>query len=109
MRYKFFRKNNNIICVSSFAQKPVRAAAKCHPDDLGEFNIEYGERLAKERCDFKVATKRVKYAQKRLEAAKKAMAAAEAELRASEEYLNIAITEYEDLEKSVRNIEAEAK
>lgn len=109
MRYKFFRKNNTIICVSSFAQKPVKATAKCHPDDLGEFDVAYGERLAKERCDFKVATKRVKYAQRRLEAAKKAVADVEAELRAAEEYLNIAISEYEDLEKSVRNIEAEAK
>ena len=109
MRYKFFRKNNTIICVSSFAKKPVRATAKCHPDDLGEFDASYGERLGKERCDLNVATKRVKYAQNRLETAKRAVTDAEADLRASEEYLNIAISEYEDLKKSVRNIEAEAK
>jgi hypothetical protein len=109
MRYKFFNKGNTIICVSSFAQKPVKAYAKCHPDDSGHFDEEYGRQLALDRCDYKVAVKRSKSAIKRLDAAMKAFEAAKNELEAAKEYLNLAHSEYEECSARLKKTESEAK
>ena len=55
-RYKYFISDNKVVCVSSFAKRAVRGIAKCAPDD--KFNVEIGKKLAKLRCDEKVADKR---------------------------------------------------
>lgn len=63
MRYRFYVAENKIICVSTFAGKPVRGIAKCDPKDT--FDFDTGKKLAKARCDYKVAEKRVKRARER--------------------------------------------
>ena len=55
-RYQFYVAPNKVICVSSYAKKPVRGVAKCNPNDV--FDEEKGRRLAQLRCDYKVAQKR---------------------------------------------------
>ena len=45
-----------VVAVSSFAGKPVKAHADCHPND--EFDAEKGTKLAIARCNYKVALKR---------------------------------------------------
>jgi hypothetical protein len=55
-RYRFFKTDNKIICLSTYAKKPVRGIAKCSPNDT--FDIEIGKKLAQLRCDEKVADKR---------------------------------------------------
>ena len=57
-RYTFYKHENEIICVSHYAGKPVRAVAKCAPQD--EFDEETGKSIAKLRVDVKVAEKRFK-------------------------------------------------
>lgn len=55
-KYKYYRANNKIICVSTFAGKPVRGVAICSPND--EFDYDKGAELARLRCDAKIAEKR---------------------------------------------------
>ena len=57
-RYTFYKHDNEIICVSRYAGKPVRAIAKCAPQD--KFDEETGKSIAKLRVDIKVAEKRFK-------------------------------------------------
>ena len=63
--YKFYEFNHlradgttslRIAAVSSFAGKPVKGYADCHPND--EFDREYGYALAAARCAEKIAAKR---------------------------------------------------
>lgn len=56
-KYKFYVNGNMIVCVSHYAGKSVRGIAKCSPED--NFDLEFGKRLAKARCDLKVADKRM--------------------------------------------------
>ena len=68
-KYKFYRNNNKVIAVSTYAGKTVRGIASCDPRD--DFNEVEGQRLAAARCNTKIALKRYKRAtQKRKEAEK---------------------------------------
>lgn len=66
-RYRFIKADNKVICISTFAKKPVKGIAKCSPND--NFDLEIGTKLAQLRCDLKVADKRAnRAAEKYLEA-----------------------------------------
>lgn len=66
-RYRFIETENKVICISTFAKKPIKGIAKCSPNDT--FNSEIGRKLAQLRCDEKIANKRAnRAAQKYLEA-----------------------------------------
>ena len=97
--YKIYTHNNEVIAVTSFARRPVRAVAKCDPRDT--FNVEFGKALAVARCDVKVADKRLAAAKKRLDKANEAMIAAKREMDAAKEYFNLAQTEYVDARATV--------
>lgn len=56
-RYKFYKSDNKVFCVSTYAKKAVRGVAKCSPHD--EYDEEKGMKLAQLRCDVKVAERRV--------------------------------------------------
>ena len=63
--YKFYKHekedgSKEIIAVSSYAGKTVKAKAVCDPVD--EFDEEKGKKLAKLRCDIKIENKRLKRA-----------------------------------------------
>jgi hypothetical protein len=68
-RYTYYIAENQkqVIAVSSYAGRIVRAVAKCDPRD--EFSIETGKKLAAARCNLKVAAKRAKRANSKLEEA----------------------------------------
>ena len=53
--YKVYidEKNKTVIAVCRYAGRNIRAVAKCAPEDT--FDIEFGTKLAKARCDLKVA------------------------------------------------------
>lgn len=56
-RYKFFsNKTGKVIAVSTYAGKEIRGVAKCNPKD--QFDLVLGGKLAKARCDLKIARKR---------------------------------------------------
>lgn len=59
-RYRYYVNGNQVICVSSYAKKPVKGVAKCSPEDT--FNLEIGKQLAKLRCDAKVTKLRMRRA-----------------------------------------------
>ena len=80
-KYKYITYERNdgahvIIALSTYAKKPVKGVAVCHPDD--EFDVEKGKALAIARCNEKVAKLR---------------------LRRSEDELKMAISLYEDAKK----------
>lgn len=59
-RYQTFVTGNKVVVVSHYAGKAVRGIAKCDPKDT--FDKEVGEKLARLRCDEKIAMKRMKRA-----------------------------------------------
>ena len=61
-RYRFYKTDNKIICVSSYMGRSVRGVAKCSPND--KFDIKKGMALAAARCNEKVAKKRMERARK---------------------------------------------
>ena len=61
-RYKYYFTKNTIVCVSHYAGKAVRGVAKCAPSDT--YNQEFGMKLARLRCDCKVAELRFRRASK---------------------------------------------
>ena len=63
-KYKFIHNDRETICISSYAKKTVKGIAKASTEDI--YDKEKGELLAKARCDYKVAQKRVKNAAARL-------------------------------------------
>lgn len=60
--YKIYvdEKNKTVIAVCRYAGRNVRAVAKCAPEDT--FNVEFGTKLAKARCDVKVAKAKIQNA-----------------------------------------------
>lgn len=54
--YKYIVTPNKVIALSTYAGRPVRGIAKCHPNDT--FDVEFGKKLAAARCNYKVAVKR---------------------------------------------------
>ena len=91
--YKFYQYNHKradgseslrIVAVSSFAGKPVKGYADCHPND--EFDVEYGQALAAARCAEKIAAKRCNRAYNKVDEAKAQVAAATAHLEKMMKY-----------------------
>lgn len=91
--YKFYEYNHlradgttslRIAAVSSFAGKPVKGYADCHPND--EFDREYGYALAAARCAEKIAAKRCKRAYSKVDEAKALVNAAMAHLQKMMQY-----------------------
>ena len=65
MRYNTYTNGvDKVIVTSTYAGKTVRGIAKCSSED--KFDLEIGKKLAKARCDEKVAFKRMRSAQRRL-------------------------------------------
>ena len=81
--YKFYQfdhtradgtKSVRVVAVSSFAGKPVKGYADCHPND--EFDLEFGMALAAARCAEKIAEKRCKRAYAKVDEAQAQVVAA---------------------------------
>lgn len=84
---KFYNSDREVVAVSSFAGKPVRATAKCDPSDT--FSIDSGKELAAARCESKIAHRRCKCAKAKLERAL-------AEANKAQEQLDFAISYYKN-------------
>lgn len=91
--YKFYEFNHEradgtislrIAAVSSFAGKPVKGYADCHPND--EFDREYGQALAAARCAEKIAAKRCNRAYSKVDEAKALVNAAMTHLQKMMQY-----------------------
>ena len=91
--YKFYQFNHKradgtecirVVAVSSFAGRPVKGYADCHPAD--EFDFEYGKALAAARCAEKIAAKRCKRAYNKVDEATAQVNAAMAHLQKMMKY-----------------------
>ena len=56
-KYRYYKQDNKIIAVSTYAGKTVRGIAKCSPEDT--FDEDKGKEIAAARCNAKVAKKRL--------------------------------------------------
>lgn len=55
--YRYYKQDNKIIAVSTYAGKTIRGIAKCNPED--KFDEEKGKEIAAARCNAKIAVKRL--------------------------------------------------
>ena len=70
--YRFYLTSDNVVvAVSTYAGKTVKGAAKCAPNDT--FSLEDGQALAAARCNYKIASKRLRRADQKLTEAYQAM------------------------------------
>ena len=112
--YKFYEFNHlradgttslRIVAVSSFAGKPVKGYADCHPND--EFDREYGQALAAARCAEKIAAKRCNRAYNKVDEAKALVNAAMAHLQKMMQYEADAEASYNIASYELAAIESE--
>ena len=112
--YKFYEFNHEradgtislrIAAVSSFAGKPVKGYADCHPND--EFDREYGQALAAARCAEKIAAKRCNRAYNKVDEAKALVNAAMAHLQKMMQYEADAEASYNIASYELAAIESE--
>lgn len=93
-RYNYYFTGDTIICVSHYAGKSIRGVAKCAPAD--EYDEEFGKKLARLRCDVKVAEQRYKRANQVYDEAVMEAARADAKLDRRNDYLNSAEADLDD-------------
>jgi hypothetical protein len=92
MAYKYHVSETKVVCISSFAKRPVRGIAKCDTN-FDAFDVETGKKLARLRCDVKVSAKRKQRAEMKLDEAQAAFDEAQARLKKMQNYLSDATTE----------------
>lgn len=100
-KYKYYvnEEAGVVVCMSTYAKKPVKGVAKCSEED--KFDINTGKYLARLRCDLKVAEKRVKNAElKYSEANYKAKRAVD-HLSNMMNYCVDALAEYDSVKKEL--------
>lgn len=102
VNYKFYKSDNKVIALSSFAGKTIKGVAKCDPSDV--FSAEFGEKLAAARCNKKVAFKRLKYANAKLLEASVAAEKAQKRLSLMTDYYADSIKRYKESNDEVNNL-----
>ena len=108
MNYQYFEGNNKVVCVSTFAGKPVRGVAKCDVSS-DYFDIEVGKKLATARCDCKINHKRVNSAKRKLAEALKAEEYAKERVEKMRKYLADSTADYDIAELNRISIENSLK
>lgn len=106
-KYVYYRSDNKIIALSTYAGKTVKGYAKCSPED--EFSNETGKELAAARCNARVAVKRVKNAQKKWHEAVQACLKAERHMNAMAKYYEDSVDRLKIAEAQVEYILNEIK
>ena len=105
MAYKYHVSETKVVCISSFAKRPVRGIAKCDTN-FDTFDVETGKKLARLRCDVKVSEKRAQRATTKLAEAQVAFEAAKARLEKMQNYLSDATTELAQAQNDLAAFEA---
>ena len=84
-KYKFYKHGNDIIAVSTYAGKTVKAYAKCDPRD--SYDEQAGKELAAARCNAKIAAKREARARRKVAEAQAQLEAARQHYEKMAQYL----------------------
>ena len=93
-----------IIVVSRYAGKVVRGVAKCSPGDT--YDVEKGEKLARLRCDEKIAEKRVARSQEAYADAVANLVKAQKRVEAMKQYMDDAAAEYDEIQEELAKLTA---
>lgn len=103
MNYKFYvTEDKRVICVSSYAGKTVKGIAKCNPEDT--FDLDTGKKIAKARCDYKIAKKRVVRAREKHAAATRLVGDAREYQAKMQSYYNDAFGEFMKAHEELDNL-----
>ena len=95
MDYFYSVGNNKVVCITHYRGKSIRGIAKCDTEyDL--FDPEVGMKLAKLRCDLKVAEKKMHDREDSKLAAEKALKTAEAHYVSTTRRHQVAVNNYND-------------
>jgi hypothetical protein len=105
MAYKYYVSENKVVCLSTFAKRPVRGIAKYDPNN-DTFNEEAGKKLSRLRCDVKIYVKRKNRAEMKLAEAQEALRAAQARVIKMENYLQDSTQQLADAQKELADYEA---
>lgn len=101
--YRYVKHGNEVIAISSFAGRTVKGKAKCHPNDI--FDFEYGSKLTAARCNQKIAFLRWKRACKKFQDAKAARLRIQREFNDCCDYLTNACKQLEKAYLEVGELE----
>ena len=100
--YKFVHTGNMVIAITTYAGKTVKGYAKCHLSDT--FDQEFGEKLAKARCNVKVAKKRAARARKKYAEAERLLAQAESQVHKMASYMTDSAEAVVIVEKELQDL-----
>lgn len=92
-----------VVATSTYAGKPVRGVARCHPND--EFDIDKGIQLAVARCNLKVAAKRQERACRKVKEAKMALYEAQVFLDKMLDYRAQSVFDYLSAKDDLEDLE----
>ena len=103
----YYYNYNDVIAVTTYCGKPVRAIAKCHPED--KFNCDFGRDLATARVNLKVAKKRRARSYEKMYAAADALRKAQDFYKEMCDYNTAAINEVRDAEEAIKFLMEQTK
>lgn len=104
-RYNVYRVGDmKTIVVSRYAGKTIKGIAKRNPTDVHD--PEAGEKLARLRCDLKIAEKRVQRSQQAYKAATEALEVAKRRQEKAAQYVRDAAAELANLSAELERYEA---
>ena len=84
-KYKFYKHDNTVIAVSTYAGRTVKAYAKCDPRD--SYDEQAGKELAAARCNARIADKREARARRKVIEAQRELEAARQHYEKMAQYL----------------------
>lgn len=87
-----------VIAISSYAGQKVRGIAKCHVNDIENFDEEYGKKLAALRCAERIAEKRMVRSVRKIHEAMENYEKARKHLSDMYEYYDNAQAEYAEIQ-----------
>ena len=103
----YYYHDTDVIATTTYCGKPVRAVAKCNPED--EYNRQFGEDLALARLNLKVAKKRRARSYEKMYAAADAHKEAHRFYKQMCNYNDAAIQEVKDAEAAIKFLMEQVK
>lgn len=101
MHYTYYTDDKSrVACVVMYAGRAVKGVAKCNTEQ-DTFDLQKGKELAKLRCDYKLAEKRIRKAEERQREARRAMDEAVAK---HDQALKRTALRYEELHAAKSNL-----
>ena len=103
MTFTYSFSENRVYCMTFYAGKTVKGVAKRDPED--EFDLEVGKKLARARCEYKLAKAKLRKKDERLLLANKELTIALEHATNALKYQKEAINNLESAEAALGEIE----